>query len=275
MPEDEGALVSAGMWDRLASAWDAHGDWHTEVTAELTRRMVDRLDPAPGQRIVEAACGPTADGAREVVRRCPDARVTATDLSPEMLAAARRRGGDALDYRVLDVANPDLADGEIDGWLARWVYMLLPDPAAAFAQARRVLGAGGRFVTAVFDEPSANPFFMMPAGVLIEAGKLQPPTPGEPSMFALADTARTTQLLEAAGFEHVEHQSVDVPYAFADGHELWRWVTEVAGPVSLTLAQLEADEVATLRAEIERRAAAFAVGEGYSLPGRALVFAAS
>lgn len=272
----EGALVSAGMWDALAVAWDARGNWHARVTAALTRRMVDDLDVRPGNRVVEFACGPTSDGALEVAHRCPDCEVVATDISPAMLAAAERRGaGSGVRYRLLDVAAPDLPDGSVDRILARWVYMLLPDPQPALAAARRALADGGRLVFAVFDVPSANTFFMLPAQVLIERGHLQPPQPGQPSMFALADPAGTTALLERAGFTHISHAAVDLSYTFADRDDLWSCVAEFTGPVSLTIARLPASDAADIRSEIEARAAAFADGDGYALPGRTLVFTAS
>lgn len=270
------ALVSAGMWDALAGAWDARGDWHAQVTSALTRRMVDLLEVGPGQTVFEFACGPTADGAVEVARRQPDCEVTATDISPAMLAAAERRGaGSPVRYRLLDVAAPDLPDAGVDRILARWVYMLLPDPRPPFAEARRVLAADGRLVLAVFDDPSANAFFMVPAQVLIERGHLRPPRPGEPSMFALADPARTTAMLEQAGFARVDHTPVDLSYTFRDLDDLWSGVAEFTGPVSLAIAQLPDSEAAEIRTEIVARAAAFSDGEGYSLPGRALVFCAA
>lgn len=271
----EGALVSAGMWDALAGAWDARGDWHAEVTAPLTRRMVDDLRPEPGQRVVEFACGPTADASLEVARRHPDCEIVASDISPAMLAAAQRRGhGSPVDYRLLDVVAPDLPDAGVDRIVARWVYMLLPDPEAALGQARRVLAPGGRLVLAVFDAPAANPFFMLPASVLIEAGRLAPPRPDEPSMFALADTERATGMLHRAGFPDVTHTPVDLSYTFADADDLWSCVAEFTGPVSLAIAQMSGVEAARTRSEIEERAAAFADGEGYALPGRALVYTA-
>lgn len=271
----EGAMVSAGMWDALADAWDARGDWHAEVTGGLTRRMVDHLDLSPGHRVVELACGPTADGALEVARRRSDCDVLATDISPAMVAAAERRGaGTAVRFGLLDVTGPDLPDGDVDRLIARWVYMLLPDPGNAFAEARRVLATDGRLVFAVFDEAARNPFFMLPAGVLIEGGYLQPPRPDQPSMFALADVERTTAMLRESGFESVEHSDVDLSYTFRDRDDLWSSVAEFTGPVSLAIAHLPEDESARVRAEIESRAAAFSVGEGYAMPGRAIVFTA-
>jgi hypothetical protein len=93
-------------------------------------------------------------------------------------------------------------------------------------------------------------------------------------MFALADPAGTTALLERAGFAQVEHAAVDLAYTFAGPDDLWSCVAEFTGPVSLAIAQLPDAETTSIRSEIEARAATFAAGPGYALPGRALVFTA-
>lgn len=268
--------TSEGMWDALAPTWDARGDWHARTTRDLTAAMVDALSPQPGDTVVELACGPTADGSLEVAVRLPgECRVIASDLSGGMLTAARRRAescGAAVEFAKLDVTALDLADAGVDRLLSRWVYMLLPDPGAALAEARRVLRPGGRLVFAVFASPQANPFFMLPAGVLIEQGLLKPPTAGEPSMFALADAEATAALARKAGFDVVRSDDVALAYRLADGDDLWSYCSDFTGPVALTIRKLDAATQAEVRAEIERRAERFLDGAGYALPGSVLVF---
>ena len=43
------------------------------------------------------------------------------------------------EFRVLDAERMDLETDSVDGVLCRWGYMLMSDPAAAFAETRRVL----------------------------------------------------------------------------------------------------------------------------------------
>ena len=70
--------------------------------------------------------------------------VPSTDVAPEMLVAARRRaagvGLENAEFRVMDAQKLDLADESVDGVLCRWGYMLVEEPARAFAETRRVLG---------------------------------------------------------------------------------------------------------------------------------------
>lgn len=270
---------AAGMWDSLAGTWDARGDWHADVTRDLTTAMVNALAPSIGESIVEVACGPTADAALEVARRFGgDVRLRAGDLSPRMVEAARRRAersGAAITFTALDVTALALPSDSVDGLVARWIYMLLPDPGQGLREAWRVLRPGGRLVFAVFASAAENPFFTLPGSVLTERGLFRPPAPGEPSMFALADVASTMRLLESSGFTDNAVDDVVLSYRLSDPDDLWSMVSEFAGPVSLALRGQDAPARAEIRAEIERRAEAFRDGTGYALPGVARVFVAT
>jgi SAM-dependent methyltransferase len=280
--DSDGAPVgfdAAGMWDSLAATWDARGEWHADITRDLTVAMVDALAPMAGETIVELACGPTADAAMEVDRRLAgDVRLSAADLSQRMVDAARRRAARdhaAISFATLDVTALALPAGSVDGLLARWVYMLLPDPRQALGEARRVLRRGGRLVFAVFASAAQNPFFTLPGAVLADRGLFQPPEPGRPSMFALADSAATTRMIESAGFAASSVRDVPLTYRLSDPDDLWSMVSEFAGPVSLALRGQDASVRAEIRTEIELRAEAFRDGTGYALPGLALVFTAT
>lgn len=76
------------------------------------------------------------------------AKVIGIDNSPEMLAAARRRVGDAanVELREGDVQAPPLDDGSCDAVLLVLVLSYLADPAAAVARAAKALTPGGRLV---------------------------------------------------------------------------------------------------------------------------------
>ncbi len=54
--------------------------------------------------------------------------------------------------------------------------------------------------------------------------------------------AHITRLLEQAGFAPAAIEEIPVRYRFADAGELWYFVSELRGPLSLALGRLREDE---------------------------------
>lgn len=78
-----------------------------------------------------------------------DVRVTGVELSPEMLAIARRRGeavGREADLRVGDVQELGFADESFDSVVCTLSLCTIPDPSRALLEAHRVLRPGGRLL---------------------------------------------------------------------------------------------------------------------------------
>jgi ubiquinone/menaquinone biosynthesis C-methylase UbiE len=126
--------------DTLIRALDA-----AERTADATAlrtRSYELLRLPPGATVVDVGCG-TGRAVAELAGR--GAHAVGVDLDPAMLATARRRFP-GLDLRAADGADLPLGDGQAHGYRADKVYHVLPEPAAALAEARRVLAAGGRIV---------------------------------------------------------------------------------------------------------------------------------
>jgi ubiquinone/menaquinone biosynthesis C-methylase UbiE len=135
-----------------------------------------------------------------------------------MVDSARRRAAElgvtGVEFRVLDAQNLELADASTDGVVCRWGYMLMPDPAAALRETRRVLRPGGRLVFSVWGPPEKNPWAAIPARVLVEMGHIEPPRAGGPGIFALADPERIDALLLTAGFERPQVAEVTMDWCF-------------------------------------------------------------
>jgi ubiquinone/menaquinone biosynthesis C-methylase UbiE len=76
-------------------------------------------------------------------------RLTAIELSPEMLAIARRRAADLgieADLREGDAQALEFADDSFDTVVLTLALCTIPDDRAAVREVRRVLRPGGRFV---------------------------------------------------------------------------------------------------------------------------------
>jgi SAM-dependent methyltransferase len=201
--------------------------------------------------------------------------VISTDLSPVMVEAARRRGLPDVEHRVMDMQAIDLPDASVDGVVSRYGYMLVPDPALALQETRRVLRPGGRLAFATWAPAKLNPWATVYGPVLIGRGLLEPPNPDEPGQFFLAEPERIEELVHGAGFDGVSVAEVPVAFRAQSWGEYRRIVSSLAASMREVLegldeeARAEVDEAA--KARIER----YRSGEGYDLPGLSLVTTAS
>jgi SAM-dependent methyltransferase len=199
------------------------------------------------------------------------ARVLATDLSPVMVEAARRRGITGVEHRVMDMQAIDLPDASVDAVVSRFGYMLVPDPTLAFRETRRVLKPGGPLAFATWAPAQRNPWATAYGPVLIERGLQEPPKPGEPGQFSLGEPERIEELVNGAGFAELAIREVPVEYRFPSWDEYSRVMNSLAAALRVTLAELDdgvrAEVDAAARARLDRSL----TPDGYVLPGVALV----
>jgi SAM-dependent methyltransferase len=99
------------------------------------------------RRILDAGCG-NGRYSRVLLKRAdPDARVTACDLAPKMLARARKRLDPArVTFAVADLTRLPYADGLFDAAVCGWVLEHLPDPRLGLRELARVLRPGGKLL---------------------------------------------------------------------------------------------------------------------------------
>jgi SAM-dependent methyltransferase len=237
--------------------------------------MLERLAPARGETILELAAGTGVVGFAAAALVGSGGRVISSDFAEAMVEAARRHannlGIENVDCRRLDAERLELDDESVDGVLCRWGYMLMGNPAAAFAETRRVLRPGGRLSCAVFGGPDKNPWVALPTRALRERGHMPPPDAGAPGILALADRDRLRQLFMGAGFTDPEIDEVAFTWYFSDLDDYWDFLNGAAGALAMVLARLEPNELRLVREQVGQLVAAFAVPGGIELPATCLV----
>jgi ubiquinone/menaquinone biosynthesis C-methylase UbiE len=231
----------------------------------VTTALFAAIEPGPDDEVLELACG-TGEVAAALAGTV--ARILATDLSPAMVAAAERRGVEA---RALDMQELDLADESFDAVVCRYGYMLVPDPARALHETRRVLRPDGRLAFATWAEVRRNPWATVFGPSLAARGLLEPPQPGEPGQFALGETAAIESLVRGAGFAEVAVEEVPVRLVAASFAEYAQLQTSVSTRLREALASVEGPVRAEIDEESRARFERHADGDGYLLPGLALV----
>jgi SAM-dependent methyltransferase len=240
------------------------------VSGPVTDWLLARAAPQPGETFLELAAG-TGDLTLALAERVgPHGRVFSSDFAPEMLDAARRagtaRGAANVDYRLLDAERLDLGDASVDGVVCRFAFMLMADPGAACAEAKRVLRPAGRLAFAVWQGAERNPWAALPAALLVRLGHAPAPEPGAPGIFALADPGRIRTLVTAAGFAEPAVEEIVFTFRYADADELWDTLLSVSGSFSRVLAALDDEQRQGVRAAVEEAVAPYRNADGSYTP---------
>ena len=279
MDLDEYRRDSLANWDRISANWADEREYIWGATGVVGRALVERLDPQPGQTVLDLAAGTGDTGYEAAARLGDDGRLISTDFAPAMVEAAqavsRERGIANVEHRVLDAENMDLDDDSVDGVLCRWGYMLMADPARALAETRRVLRDGGRLSLAAWGPPERNQWAFVPGFAMVEAGHLDPPEPGTPGIFALADPERIRALVTEAGFADPEIEDVEVDWQYPDPDFHWDMTMKLAGPLAEALGKLPEDERERIRGVVRERMGELLEGDPSAVHGHTWVVATS
>lgn len=115
----------------------------------MNRDFVAGLCLGPESRVLDLACG-AGIVSEEILRRCPDARVAALDISPESLDLARRRlarwGRGRVTYVEASADRVPLPDRSFDLVVMGNSIHNLPDVRELLREVHRLLDDQGRFV---------------------------------------------------------------------------------------------------------------------------------
>jgi len=275
---EEFRRMSLGIAEAIAPGWERRRGLVESVVTPVREWILRELDPQPGETVLELAAGAGDTGFEAAAAVGETGRLITTDFSPAMLDVARRRGGELgignVEYRVVDAEQIDLDEDSVDRVVCRFGYMLMADPAKAFAETRRVLRPGGRVALAVWGAPDRNPYFAAPAMALVQRGHIPPPDPGMPNPFSLAGEDHTRGLLEGAGFDDVRMEEIAVTFSFPDIDECFAVTADTAGPMGVALQRLSDHERDAVKSQFEQSLAPFAAGDGYRIPGVALAASA-
>jgi len=85
-----------GMWAAVAGSWAEHADYADARGALVAEKLLELSAPAPGERVLELACGPGGLGLAAAPRVSPGGEVVLSDVVGEMTGSrrrARRRSG--------------------------------------------------------------------------------------------------------------------------------------------------------------------------------------
>lgn len=170
-----------------------------------------------GDRLLDVACG-TGIVARVAKEHLGETgKVVGIDISPGMLAVARREARD-IDWREGDAGSLPLQDGEqFDAVVCQQGLQFFPDRPAALLEMRRAMAIGGRLAVSTWRPDEEFP-------VLLELRRI-----AERHLGAIVDLRHclgqetiVESLIEEAGFKEVRSSTFTQTLCFGNGADFVR-----------------------------------------------------
>ena len=170
---------------------------------DFARDIAVRTAAFSPKRILETAAG-TGLATAVIVDLLPDAALTVTDLNQAMLdVAGQRVTSPKVEFQAADAQSLPFGDGDFDAVVMQFGMMFLPDRAAGYREALRVLGPGGRFIFNVWDGINKSPVAEVVHDSMAALFPDDPPGFFTRVPWGYHDTARLEQDVRAAGFTDV------------------------------------------------------------------------
>ena len=225
-------MTDSSMGQVTRSAAEAYEEFFVPALfLQWAPRVADAAQLAPGQKVLDVACG-TGVLTREAARCVgPGGAVTGLDRNDGMLAVARRKAPD-IDWQLGMAEALSFADGAMDAVVSQFGLMFFEDRRAALREMWRVARPGGRIAVAVWAALDCAPGYAAMRALLQRlfgdriADALRMP-------FALGDPQTLRTEFSEAGIPSIEIRTEDGTARFPS---IESWVhTDVKG---WTLADL-------------------------------------
>jgi demethylmenaquinone methyltransferase/2-methoxy-6-polyprenyl-1,4-benzoquinol methylase len=220
----EGGADVQGMFNRVARRYDAanrimSGGIDVVWRKKAISRLLDGLGDSP--RVLDLGAG-TLDGALEIARRSPGARVAAADFAREMLRAGRPKlsrvegAGQRIATYGADGHDLPFRDAAFDGAFSAFCVRNLRDLPRGLRELRRVVRPGGRAVILEFLRPEKTRFFfdriwnphVLPLIGRAVTGDREAYRYLPDSIAAFRSTAELAALMSEVGFGKVEMKAL-------------------------------------------------------------------
>lgn len=175
-------------------------------SVDLSKRLGDLQQGL----VLEVAAG-TGVVTRALRASLPAAvRIVATDLNEGMLGVAQARGAGAdVSWRQADAQSLPFEDGVAAAVVCQFGVMFMPDKLAAYREARRVLGSGGRYLFNVWEGLEHNETSRVVDRAVAASFPEDPPRFYARTPFGYHDAESIREQLRASGFGRVEIESVE------------------------------------------------------------------
>lgn len=251
-------------WDKIAEKFDM---WLPQI-APVGQAMIEVLDAAPGQRILDMASG-TGEPALTLAQQLGDqAEIIGTDAAEGMVRVSQGKvdalGLKHLSFRTMPAEKLDFEDNSFDRVLCRFGVMLFEDSLKGAQEMCRVLKPGGKFAIAVWHTPETMPTMHWSYQVF-KPRLSEENLPALAKVTSLGGPGVLEDLLYKAGFTDFTIETKTLYYQFDSFDAYWGQM-EASDILKQQFDALPKEEHAKIRDEVAQFASEFIKDGSLSVP---------
>jgi ubiquinone/menaquinone biosynthesis C-methylase UbiE len=255
-------------WDKAAPYYER--SWRAQLEPAQTA-LLELATLTPRDCILDVACGTGLVTFRAAAVVDAEREVVGTDISEQMIAAARIAARDSgvanTRFERMDAEDLKFSAGSFDAVLCALGLMYMPGPEKAVREFHRVLRPGGRAVAAVWGQRDrcgwAEIFPIVGARVQSDVC---------PMFFRLGTGEGLQHAFAAAGFTNISARRLGTRLLYASADEACV-AAFAGGPVGLAYSRFSDDVKKQVHKEYLVSLEPYRQGQAYAVPGEFIVAA--
>lgn len=217
---------------------------------EPAKYLASRI-PEGAKNILELACG-TGQLTRLIAAKFPDAKITATDINPDMLTVAKDIVKDKnIEWKVMDAQELDFPDSSFDVVICQFGIMFFPDKQKAVNETNRVLKAGGKYILNTWDKMENVTIAHHSNEVVMSYFPVDPPQFFKVP-FSMYEPAEIEGLLKNAGFNDVSVANIKLEGSSATAEDAARGFT-MGNPTYLAICERDESMLPEIRSAVQKK----------------------
>lgn len=205
------------------------------VFFNVTSKDIAGRIPKNASSILELACG-TGIVTKRVKENFPDAKITASDLNPDMMKVGKEKlPGDKIEWAVVNAEEIPYPDNSYDCVICQFGIMFVPDKQKMVSESCRVLKPGGTFIFNTWDSMEKVTVAGIANEVVKEFFKDDPPA-FYSIPFSMYNPEEMEGYMKNAGFKNVSVDNIklegtsataeDAAIGFSEGNPIYTAICE-------------------------------------------------
>lgn len=231
----------------------------------LALLLLERVQPRPGQRVLDVACGVGIVARLAAPLVAPSGRVVGLDLDESTLAIARAyalEARDLIEWKQGNAAELPFADATFDAVLCQQGLQSFPDKPAALREMHRVLVPHGVLALSVFGAPNRYDAALAEAIARYVNEKI---AKRSLAPFTLGDVDALYTIVNGAGFAHAEICTSVITQRVQPSQE-WLLHDSAGSPYASSIVALDAATRAAMVREIGAKLKEFWDRDSFAVP---------